>query len=396
MSVVQWLELEEEIVCEFGNEELPPEVGEEICRRYSRWLDVEFPSPKTNNRWRIRAKGWVGYMPLAGGRGIYVRPKVPVTNLFQMMEVAYDLISLRLFEGRAEVASLPGFYERVVESLAVRVLRRARQGFYQAYVAREEVLPYIRGRWRAGDYPRHPARPGFACAFEEMVVDNEENQIILWTLHHVMKSGYCQRPEVLSAVRKAYQAMEAGVSLRRFTAADCANRNYHRLNRDYAPMHTLCQFLLDASGPSHVRGDRIFTPFALNMPRLYERFVTEWLKRNLPEQFQLVTQEAASISSKRTWVMDALIYRREPWTVHWLVDLKYKRDREPKNGDLFQLTAYAAAKGCKEAVLVYPGRARTAKLTVGVSGIQVRVLNFPLDGDLDQAGNQFMRALIER
>jgi 5-methylcytosine-specific restriction enzyme subunit McrC len=144
-----------------------------------------------------------------------------------------------------------------------------------------------------------------------------------------------------------------------------------------------------------MRGDRIFTPFVLNMPRLYERFVTEWLKRNLPEKFQLVAQEAASISSKRAWVMDALIYRREPWTVHWLVDLKYKRDREPKNADLFQLTAYAAAKGCKEAVLVYPGGARTAKLTVGVSGIQVSVLNFPLDGDLDQAGNQFMQALIE-
>ena len=48
----------------------------------------------------------------------------------------------------------------------------------------------------------------------------------------------------------------------------CVGRTYNRLNADYEPMHALCRFFLENSGPAHARGDRSMLPFLVNMPRL--------------------------------------------------------------------------------------------------------------------------------
>jgi hypothetical protein len=73
----------------------------------------------------------------------------------------------------------------------------------------------------------------------------------------------------------------------------CDGRTYNRLNADYEPMHALCRFFLSNSGPTHERGDRAMLPFLVNMSRLYELFVSEWLKAHLPDVVSLVPQERA-------------------------------------------------------------------------------------------------------
>ncbi len=47
----------------------------------------------------------------------------------------------------------------------------------------------------------------------------------------------------------------------------CDGRTYNRLNADYEPMHALCRFFLNNSGPTHERGDRPMLPFLVNMSR---------------------------------------------------------------------------------------------------------------------------------
>jgi len=53
---------------------------------------------------------------------------------------------------------------------------------------------------------------------------------------------------------------------------------------------------------------------------------------------------------------------------------------------------YAVAKECREAVLIYPSsNIRTFKETIG--DITVRTLVFPLEGDLEVAGNRLIENL---
>lgn len=62
----------------------------------------------------------------------------------------------------------------------------------------------------------------------------------------------------------------------------CRDVLYHRLNEDYRPLHALCRFFLEHSGPAHQRGERAMVPFIIYMAGLFEKFVARWLAAHPP------------------------------------------------------------------------------------------------------------------
>jgi len=76
-----------------------------------------------------------------------------------------------------------------------------------------------------------------------------------------------------------------------------------------------------------------------------------------------------------------------------VVDTKYKVPDSPSTDDVSQVLAYAEAKGCQEAFLVYP-IALKKPLDTRIGKIRVRTLTFLLDGDLDTNGCSFVRDLL--
>jgi len=76
-----------------------------------------------------------------------------------------------------------------------------------------------------------------------------------------------------------------------------------------------------------------------------------------------------------------------------VLDTKYKTTRTPSADDVAQVVAYAEAKGCHEALLVYP-TSEIEPLDERVGNIRVRSVSFSLDGDLEMAGNEFLRGVL--
>jgi hypothetical protein len=72
-----------------------------------------------------------------------------------------------------------------------------------------------------------------------------------------------------------------------------------------------------------------------------------------------------------------------------VVDTKYKVPDSPSTADVSQVVAYAEAKGCQEAVLVYPIPLKKPLRDTRIGKIRVRTLAFRLDGDLDTNGLSF-------
>lgn len=68
-----------------AREEISEAVGEILWHNYDKQVGVDFPSPKTGNRWRITARGWVGQIPLTSDIHLVLRPKVELDNLFRML-----------------------------------------------------------------------------------------------------------------------------------------------------------------------------------------------------------------------------------------------------------------------------------------------------------------------
>lgn len=379
----------------YPQETFTEEVGERLWQKYRKQVTVEFPSPKTGGQWQLTARGWIGYIPLAATVGLSLQPKVPLGNLFRMLEIAYSLESLDFPDDLFNCSSLVAFYERLAHVLAHRVLDRCRKGIYRSYVPHQEVLPYIRGRFQLQEALRTPWNTQAPCRYEEHTGDIEENQILAWTLWSIIHSGLCTE-RVMPNLRRAYRALQGVATARPFTAQDCINRVYNRLNSDYHPLHALCRFFLDQSGPGHAAGDHPMLPFLVDMAHLYERFIAQWLKQHQNGRYRVMAQERVDIDagSHLHFRIDLVLYDIQSGDVRWVMDTKYKANGSPNSEDIAQVVAYASAKGCQEAILLYP-TPLDQPLDRFVGPVRVRSLSFLLDGDLAQAGQAFLHQLLQ-
>ncbi len=391
------LELTEYQSCLLPPAALTDNLAQTILRDYARFVTLEWPSPRTGGQWRLTAGGWVGYLPVDRDLTIALRPKVPLRNLFRLFEYAYDLPNLRFDDGLIEVETLAEVYNSLALLLARRVLARCRWGIYRAYAERTERGSVVRGRLLVHEMAREPWRVDVPCRDEIHTADVAENQIIAWALHLILRSATLSE-HARPTVRRALRALAPAVSLRPYTARDCRHRPYTRLNQDYQPLHALCAFFLDHSGPTHAAGSGAMLPFVVNMASLYERFVAVWLQSHLPPERSLTVQErhhleSANDASSLYFDLDLVLYnqKREALCV---LDTKYKADARPATADIAQVTAYAQAKSAPDALLVYPlAPPALPGLNAQIGGVRVRSVAFALDGNLEENGHSFLARL---
>ena len=387
------LEITESSTCRFKRAEIREDAAEAILHHYSDKLSIDWPSPKTEHMWELTATPWVGHIPVTDDLALYLAPKVPLANLFGMLEYAYNLQSFKFLEGDVEVDSLAAFYERLAKLFSLRVLDRERKGLYREYVPRHDALPFVRGRLDIADRVRRPWSVAPVCSYQEHTADVEDNQILSFTLLVIARSGICTE-RVLPLVRRAYRSIQCKAVPHPFSASDCINRLYTRLNDDYSTLHALCRFFLEHAGPTHDLGDRTMLPFLVNTARLYERFVAEWLKIHLPDGLSVNAQEKVAIGGdgRLHFDIDLVLTDDDTGQVRSVLDTKYKDTDYPSEADIQQIVAYAEAKSCNDAVLIYPTR-HVISSDIVVGKIRVRRLTFALDGDLEKCGEEFLREL---
>ncbi len=388
---------------EYQSRLLPPDaltdkLAQTLLRDYAQFVTLDWPSPRTGGQWRLTAGGWVGYLPVARDFTIALRPKVPLRNLFRLIEYAYDLPDLRFDDGLIEVETLADVYDLLALLLARRVLARCRRGIYCAYAERTARGGVVRGRLLVSEMAREPWRVDVPCRDEIHTADVAENQIIAWSLHVILRSATLSE-RARPTVRRALRALTPAVSLQPFTARGCRSCTYTRLNRDYQPLHALCAFFLEHSGPAHEAGSGAMLPFVVNMASLYERFVAAWLQRHLPPERSLTVQErhhleSANDAASLYFDLDLVLYNRKREAALCVLDTKYKADVRPATADIAQVAAYAQAKSAPDALLVYPlAPPALPRLDARLGGVRVRGVAFALDGDLEENGHSFLASL---
>lgn len=394
VSKADAIELTEYEYRQLPSSALSSRVGEALYHQYKAQVDVEPPSFKNDNQWGLTAQGWIGAIPLPDGQVLRLKPKVRLHNLFRMLEYAYQF-DVKFLEGTIEADSLEEYYERLANILARRILDRTRRGLYRTYLEREERLPYVRGRLHAARTAKTPWKINPLCQFEENTADVEDNQILAWTMFSVARSGMCSE-RVLPTVRRAYRGLLGMVSPHEHSGSACVGRAYSRLNLDYKPLHALCRFFLDHTGPSHQVGDRTMIPFLVDMAALFEKFVAEWLKTHLPDRCRLRTQYPVTLHAEHShkYFIDLVVEDRETERPLFVMDTKYKAVDEPAADDTQQILAYALSTTCPTAVLIYPRALANPFDHVVQDRIRLRTLVFDIGGDLEDSGQRFLEELF--
>jgi 5-methylcytosine-specific restriction enzyme subunit McrC len=381
----------------FTRVELPDDVGERLWLEFGsspgKRIEVEFPSPKTEGKWRLKNLGYVGLVPLGRERVLSLQPKVPIANVFRMLEYAYRLDAFRGPEDVVGARTMQEIYESLARVLARRVRDRGRKGLHRTYVGREERLGVIRGRLDLRRLPHRGPDPRLHCLFEEHTPDHDDNRILLDALDRVLRSGIC-RDQARREAREAHRLLRGAVTPAVFTERDVVSRSYNRLNHDYRGLHALARFFIAHTGPTQREGGEAMTPFLMNMAQLFEKFVASWLAEHLPAGLSVHEQESGSYDPEGEigYQIDLVLYddAGRPLAV---LDTKYKEAALPASDDVAQVVSYAARKGCRQAVLVYPhALAQPRAFTVGEA--RVSTAAFPLDAAFESGGRHLLKGLV--
>ena len=137
-------------------------------------------------------------------------------------------------------------------------------------------------------------------------------------------------------------------------------------------------------------------PFLIDMARLYEMFVSAWLRAQPGIGDHIKAQQRIDIGGRANlhFAIDLVLYDHASGRPRIVIDTKYKLPERPATDDIAQVVAYAEAIGCHEAILLYPA-ALPQPIDVQVGDIRVRSLSFALDGDLEQAGRELLAQLTD-
>jgi 5-methylcytosine-specific restriction enzyme subunit McrC len=391
------LDLREEEVRRFPRDMLLD--AEVMSLNQSGKFDVEAPSLFNGYTYGLRSRGWIGTIPIGDDLLVRISPKVPVSNLFRMLEVAYNLSSFRFFDGEIQIESLEDVYERIVSILARRVLDRAREGLYRGYIDEADELPYVRGHFDVVRTMLNSGRgiPRIPCRYQDHTADLEDNRILLWTLHQVRRQAL-RRDKVRIELDRARRALVGTITLEQCSPSVCVNRFYHRLNDDYASLHGLCRFILEQTGPGIQLGDRAFIPFELNMPQLFESFVAEWLRANASPGTTVRCQHHAHLDANFEMKIniDVVICDERSQRPIVVLDTKYKTNEQPSEADIYQIAFYARELNVDRAMLVYPSALTSPLRMLHGKDILIESLVFDIGVSPDVAGAAFLDALNAR
>lgn len=354
---------------------LEPEQAEALRDRFGKYMDI-YPAWGEPGSYVLTARQYVGTIVLGDVR-IIIRPKVPVENLFYMLSYAYDLLQTFPEEAGLEVSDL---LESIVKFFVHQVEGLVRRGIYRSYITYDDNHTFLRGRLLMAEHLRRNAVQvqRFYQHIHEYTADVLENRILNFTLWQLSRLDY-RRPELRQHLRRTLSAFSE-VSFIPIRPEMCDQVIYTRLNSAYRPPISLAHLLLQHLSLEGRPGEVPFIAFLVDMNRVFEKFVAEFLK----EHFNIQDQKEIKLDNEKREVgrPDIILLRNgQPCLV---LDTKYKGfNGGPDEADRNQMFMYCHALNLPQGILIYPHDGPIF-YERHFQHVTIRARALPLSGTLDE------------
>jgi 5-methylcytosine-specific restriction enzyme subunit McrC len=337
------------VLSEYGSIDLDLTRSQAEAIQRTGFVDV---SPAPAGRWRVTASSYVGTL-VVDGVELLIRPKINPENLFLLLEPGLPPSAWREEAFDYDVTSdlLPSviaFFARTVETTLGR-------GVLRSYQAREESLIALRGRLDlVGQFVRAGVLTPVACAYDDFSEDVIENRVLRAAIRLAMRVPRVDPGERQRLMRQLV-ALE-GVAEVAVRAETVDAIQVTRLNQHYAPALGLARLVLANLTLTDVRGSTSASSFMVDMNDLFQRFVTERLRRELRGRLDVIDEPTVHLGMGRQVAMQPdLVFREPGGAVRYVGDVKYKlaTDARGRSGDYYQLLAYTTAMDLPEGMLIY-------------------------------------------
>jgi 5-methylcytosine-specific restriction enzyme subunit McrC len=330
------------------------------------------PSPLRTGWWLVGSTGKVG-AACVGDIELRIKPKVEIARLLFLL--GYSAHGAAWRPETVNLGEAPDLVTAIAQALWRQVARAIHQGLLPGYVIVEESAPVLRGRLlESAQLARHHGLPlPLEIRHDEFTVDIPENQILRTA---------CERMLLVPGVD-----FESSRMLRRLLRdfADVAPLRQgdpipawqpSRLNFRYHAALRLAELVLRATSVEHARGMVAVNGFLLDMPKLFEDFVTVALREAIEGSYggRVVAQSRHNLDvAGRVILKPDLVWRVGGIPVA-VIDAKYKAQKPSgyPNADLYQLLAYCTVLGLRTGHLVYAvGNEEPARHVIRQAGIEI-------------------------
>jgi 5-methylcytosine-specific restriction enzyme subunit McrC len=330
------------------------------------------PSPYDPRSWLVGPAGLVGAARI-GDVEVRIAPKVAIQRLLFLAGYAQHGAAWR-----SEDVSLPeaaGLVPVMAQVLWRQTERAIFQGLLPGYVTLEETAYVLRGRLRETEQlHRHHGLPvPLEIRHDEFTVDIPENQILRTACERILRIPGVDEQSSLMLRRL----------LRDFTDVTPLDRRDEvpawrptRLNARYHIALRVAELVLRATSVEQGTGGITVNGFLLDMPKLFEDFVTVALREALVTAYggRVDDQDRHRFDEAGRVELRPDIVWKLRGTAVAVADAKYKAERPAgyPNADLYQLLAYCTVLGLNRGHLVYAkGTEQPAHHVVRRSGIEI-------------------------
>jgi 5-methylcytosine-specific restriction enzyme subunit McrC len=330
------------------------------------------PSPYQPGIWHVAAAGQVGTARI-GEMTVHVRPKVPVARLLFLL--GYSSHGAAWQPDTVPVATAPDLVPAIAQALWRQAERALHQGLLPGYVTVEESSPVLRGRLRESVQlgARHGLPLPLEIRHDEFTVDIPENQILRAACARMLS---VPRVDDESARMLRRLLREFGDVSEIPRGAPVPSWTPSQLNARYHDALRLASLVLTATAIEHGAGNVAVNGFLIDMPKLFERFVTVALREALVAGFggRVDSQTRYYFDQAAQIVLRPDIVWQAGGAATAVIDAKYKAEKPAgyPNADLYQLLAYCTTLGLPSGHLVYArGNAQPARHVVRQSGTEI-------------------------
>lgn len=306
------------------------------------------PGPATN-RWMVRADKRVGAARIADME-LRIDPKVPVERLLFLVGYARDP---RVW--REETVGLP-YAASLVPALAGALWRQAdralRPGLLQGYRTMDDTSTVLRGRLRESEQmSRRLGRPlPLEIQHDEYTANIPENRILATAIGRMLRvpgvdAESRRKLRHLSAKLAEVAPLRAGEPTPRWQPS--------RLNARYLIALRLSELMLAGSSVEAGVGAVVSNGFLLDMPRVFEDFLSVALRRAIEPEYggSVALQSSGYLDVGRQIGLRPDIVWSAGGAVRAVVDAKYKA--HAPSADAYQMLAYCTVHGLDRGHLVY-------------------------------------------
>lgn len=224
---------------------------------------------------------------------VQVDPKVKSADIFRMLDRTNRAVRLGSSGSDISTGEQPvsGIFLQYFASYIKSFLTQRR---FRTYRYVDQYSPgHVKGRILTRDYVLRNIPTGkehiLPSRYLDFSADVFENQVIAFSIHLASQLVTVLRlaeNKKLVADLGSCKRLLVGVSPKRVTARELSSYRYSRATAHFRRAHDLCLVLMQNETISFDAGDRIpFASFSLNMPNLFERYVSSVLKESLGNRF---------------------------------------------------------------------------------------------------------------